>query len=91
MKYVWNHEQIKEWRKRLGYISSHLVKKTFVSSTQFYPGVRHEREVMPKKSDVEIFPATADSLRVVPCNKETFSVDVVENKYAGKKRWGIVF
>ena len=46
---------------------------------------------MPKNSDVEIFPAMADSLRVVRRNKENFSVDVVENKYAGKKRWGIVF
>ena len=46
---------------------------------------------MPKKSAVEIFLAMADSLRGVRRNKETFSVDVVENTYSGKKRWGIVF
>ena len=46
---------------------------------------------MPKKSAVEIFTAMADSLRSVLRNKETFPVDVVENTYAGKKRWGIVF
>ena len=33
----------------------------------------------------------ADSSRGVRRNKETFSVDIVENTYADKKRWGIVF
>ena len=65
VKYAWTNEQITEWRKRLGYISSNLMKKTFESSTQFYAGVRHEREVMPKKSAVDIFPAMSDSLRIV--------------------------
>ena len=46
---------------------------------------------MPKMSAVEIFPAMADSLRGICRNKETFSVDVVENTYAGKEGWGIVF
>ena len=46
---------------------------------------------MPKKSAVDRFPAVDDSLRVVLCNKETFSVDVVENTHAGNKRWGILF
>ena len=36
---------------------------------------------MPKKSAVGIFPALADSLRDVRRNKETFSVDVVEDTY----------
>ena len=46
---------------------------------------------MANKSAVEIFPALSDPLRGVLRNKETFSVDVVENTYAGKKRWGLVF
>ena len=66
------------------------MKKTFESSTQFYVGVRHEREVMPKKSAVGRFPAMSDSLRSVRRNKETFSVDVVLDKHA-RLRWGIVF
>ena len=67
------------------------MKKTFANSTQYYPGVRHEREEIPKKSAVEIFPALADSLRSVLRNKEMFSVDVLEDTYAGKNRWGLVF
>ena len=66
------------------------MKKTFEYSTQFYPGVRHEREVMPKKSAVEIFSAMTDSLRSIRQNKETFSVGVVLDTHAGS-RWGIVF
>ena len=46
---------------------------------------------MPKNSAVEIFPAMPDSLCNVRCNKETFSVDVVEDPHTGKTRWGIVF
>ena len=91
VKYAWNNEQITEWRQRLDYIHSSLVRKTFESSTQFYAGVRHEREVMHKKRTVEIFLAMHYSLRNVLRNKETFSVDVVEDTHAGKTRWGIVF
>ena len=91
VKYVWTHEQIQEFWQRLGYVSSHLVNKTFASSTQFYPGVRHEREVIPKKSAVEIFPDIADSLRSVCQNKDNFYVDVVENTHAGNNQWVIVF
>ena len=90
VKYVWADKQITEWRQRLGYISSCLVKKTFESSTQFYPSVRHEREVMPKKSEVERFPAMTDSLRSIRRNKETFSLDLLLDTRAGS-RWGIVF
>ena len=66
------------------------MKKTLESSTQFYPGVRHEREVMPKKSAVERFTAMNDSLQSIRRNKETFSVDVVLDTHA-VPRWGIVF
>ena len=72
VKYIWTDKQITEWCQRLVYISPHLVKKTFESSTQFYPGVRHKREVMPKKAAVERFPAMSDSLRSIRRNKETF-------------------
>ena len=65
VKIVWTNEKIQEWRQRIGYVSSHLVKKKFTNSTQYYPGVRYEREVMPKKSDVERFPGLSDSLRGV--------------------------
>ena len=69
VKYAWTDEHITEWRQRLGYISSKLVKKTFESSTQFYAGVKHEQEVMPKNSEVERFPAISDSLRSLRRNK----------------------
>ena len=45
----WTNEKIQEWRQRLGYVSPHLIKKKIDNSTQDYPGVRHEREVVPKK------------------------------------------
>ena len=91
MEIVWNNDKIQEWRLHLGYFSSHLVKKTFANSTQDYPGVRHEREVMPKKFSVERFPDLYDPLRLISRNKETFSVDLLEGTYSGKKRWGLVF
>ena len=46
---------------------------------------------MPKTSAVEIFTSLSDPLRGVCRNKETFSVDLVENTYAGKKHLGLVF
>ena len=91
VKYAWNNEQITEWRKRLDYIHSSLVRKTFELSTQFYVGARHEREVMPKKSAVERFPAIPDSLSNVRRNKEFFSLDVMKDTHARKTRWDIVF
>ena len=33
VKFVWTNEKIQEWRQRLVYVSSHLVKKKFASST----------------------------------------------------------
>ena len=91
VKYAWTNDQITEWRQHLGYISSSLVRNTFEPSTQFYAGVRHEQELMPKKSAVQIFPAVPDSLRNVRRNKETFYVDVVEDTHDGKTWWGVVF
>ena len=67
------------------------MKKTFENSNQEFSGVRHEREVMPKKSSVEIFPGFSDPLRGISRNKETFSVDLLEEIHAGENRWGLVF
>ena len=53
--------------------------------------MRHEREVMPTKSDVVIFPSLSDPMCAIFCNKETFSVDLLENIHAGKNRLGLVF
>ena len=39
---------------------------------------------MPKKSSVEIFPGLSDILRGIILNKETFSVDLLEDIHAGK-------
>ena len=61
------------------------MKNTFENSNQDFSRVRHEREVMPKKSSVEIFPGLSDILRVISRNKETFSVDLLEDIHAGKK------
>ena len=53
--------------------------------------MRPEREVMPKKLAVVRFPSLSDPMRGICCNKYTFSVDLLENTHAGKKRWGIIF
>ena len=39
--------------------------------------MRYEREVMPKKLDVVIFPILSDPMRVICRNKETFSMDLL--------------
>ena len=88
---VWSNEKIQEWRQHLGYVIPNLVKKTFENSTQDYPGVRHKQEVMPKKSAVVRFPSLSDPMCSISCNKDTFSVDLLENTHAGKNRWGLVF
>ena len=67
------------------------MKKTFTNSNQDYPGVIHEQKVIPKKSAVEIFTGLSDPLRGIIRNKETLSVDLLEDTHAGKKRWGLVF
>ena len=67
------------------------MKNTFESSTHGYPGVRHKQEVMPKKSAVVRFSGLSDTLRGIRRNKETFSVDLLENTHTGKKRWGLLF
>ena len=69
VKFVWTNEKIQEWRQCLGCVGSHMVNKTFASSTQYYTGVRYDREVMPKNSFVERFPDFSDSLRCVRHNK----------------------
>ena len=43
VKIFCTNKKIQECRQRLGYVSPHLVKKTFGNSTQDYPGVRHKR------------------------------------------------
>ena len=91
MKIFWTNEKIQEYRQRLGYVSPHLVKNTFDNSTQDYHAVRHEREVMPQKLAVVIFPGLSDPMRGICRNKETFSVDLLENNHVGKKRWVLVF
>ena len=85
---VWTNEKIQEWRQRLGYFIPHLINKTFDNSTQDYPGVRHKREVIPKKLAVVIFTSISDPMRGIRRNRETFPVDLVENTHTGKKRWG---
>ena len=66
------------------------MKKNFEKSTQYYPGVRHKQEVIPKKSAMVILPSLSDPMRGILRNKETFSVDLLENTHTGKKRWGLV-
>ena len=53
--------------------------------------MRHEREVMPKKSVVVGFTSLSDPMHGIRRNKETFSVDLLENTLAGKNNWGLVF
>ena len=69
MKIVWTNEKIHELRQSLGYVIPHLVKKTFENSTHDYPGVRHKREVMTKKSAVVIFPRFSDPMHTIRRNK----------------------
>ena len=91
LKTTWTNEKIQEWRQRLGYVSAYLVKKTFEAHTQDYPGVRHGREVTPKKYSVVVFTRLPDPMRGIIFNKETFSVDFLEDTHAGEKFWGLVF
>ena len=86
VKIFWTNKKIQEWRQRLGYVSPNLVKKTFNDSTQYYPGVRHKQEVMPKKSAVVRFPSLSDPMRDIRRSKKTFSVDLLENTHTSKKR-----
>ena len=37
------------------------------------------------------FPRLSDPICGIHCNKETFSVGLLDNTHAGKKRWGLVF
>ena len=46
---------------------------------------------MTKKSSVVRLPILYDHMRGIRRNKETFSVDLLDNTHAGKKRWGLLF
>ena len=85
------NEKIQEWRQLLRYVISHLVKKNFQASNQYYPSLRHEQEVMPNKSDMVRFTSIPDPTRGVHCNKENFPVDLLEDTHAGKKCCSLVF
>ena len=85
------NKKIQEWRHRIGYVSAHLVKKTFEAYTKDYPGVRHERKVIMNKSALVTFPSLLDTLRGIHRNKEIYLVDVMEFNHAGKKCRGLVF
>ena len=63
VKLVWMNRNIKEWNQRLGYVSNRITKNNFEAYTQYYPGVQHEREAMPKKSEVLLFMILPDPLR----------------------------
>ena len=86
VKMAWTNEKIQEWRQCLGYFSAHFVKKTFEASTQDYQGVRHEHGFMPTKSAVVRFTSLTDPMHIIHLNKESFSVDVMEDTHSGKKR-----
>ena len=75
----------------MGYVISHIVNKTFDNSTQDYSGVRHQQDVMLKKSAVIRFTSLPGPMHGILRNKETFSVDLLENTRSGGKRWGLVF
>ena len=77
--------------QHLGYVRAELVKKTFEASTQDYPGVRHERGVMPKKSYVVRFSSLTDPMHIICCSKKHFSVDLLEDTQCGKNIWSILF
>ena len=43
---------------------------------------------MPKKPAVVRFPSLPDTMRGIRRNKETFSVELLEDTHSGKKLWG---
>ena len=91
MNIVWTNEKIQERRQRLGYVISHLIKKTFDDSTQDYPVVRHELWFLPKNFAMARFTILSGPMCGICRNEETSSVDLLKNTHAGKKRWGLVF
>ena len=90
VKLVWMNRNIKEWNQRLGYVSNRITKNNFEAYTQYYPGVQHEREAMPKKSEVLLFMILPDPLRNIWCNKEPFLADIMEFTHNGGMRWWLV-
>ena len=83
-------ENIQEWHQSIGYLITRVVNRVFEASTQDYPGVRHEHEVMHKKLDVLKFPIITYPMRSIWRNRETFLADAVEFNHAGEKCWGLV-
>ena len=52
--------------------------------------MRYEREVIPKKLAMVRYPSLYDTMRGVCRNKETFSVELLEDTHAVKKSSGLV-
>ena len=91
VKLVWTQENIQEQCQRLGYTRPRVLKKTFEASSQDYPGVRQDHDVLPNKSLVVSFPILTNTISVINRNKENFYVDVAERAQSGKRNWGVVF
>ena len=53
--------------------------------------MRHKWEVMTKKSSVVICLSLSGPMRGVRCNKETFSVELLEGTHAGKSVGALYF
>ena len=62
------------------------MNNTFEYFAQGCHGIQHDQEVFSKKYGILIFPNLPDSMCSICYNKETFSVDVVENLHSGGKR-----
>ena len=69
VKLTWMHTKIQELRQLPDYFSAHLIKKIFKASTQDYMGMRHDLEVMPKKSIVVRFPSLLGQMCGIHHNK----------------------
>ena len=88
---TWTNEKIQEWRHRLGYVSTHFVKRNFEASNQFYPVVRHEHNVVPKKSAVVRFISLPNPMHSIRRNKEKIYWAQQRIPTLVKSRWGLVF
>ena len=88
--YNWQPHQMAEWKRRLGHVTEETVKKTFISTTQLVPSLRHENELFPKDSQhISRFPHFA----VRRLREEVFC-DVVEYPLEGNdkvKQKGLLF
>ena len=66
------NKKIQEWRHRIGYVSTHLVKKTFEASNKDYLGVSHESKVILNNSALVRFPSLPGPMHGIRRNKEMF-------------------